>query len=457
LGDLQQAYLGDTGGYDRRIQAYDANMTWKIGTAELTSISGYGHSNVSDSFDVSSLLGKLTNYLYGIGGDAWVEDNVTSKVSQELRLAMPLGSRVNWLLGLYYTHERTEPVGGFVFVDPVTFDQVSQAELQRIDQTYSEYALFTDFTIQVTNQFDIQLGGREGHNKQTYNITSTGPLVSVFFPDQTSPVVAPQADSRDNSFTYLVTPRFKFTPDLMAYARFASGYRPGGPNDTQDASVPRSFAPDRTQNYELGTKADLLDRRLSLDASLYYILWRDIQLSLSDPATGIGYTGNGSRARSDGIELAAEAKPLAGMTVSSWVVWNDAELTQSLPPGFPGIAAVGESGDRLPYSSRFSGTVSLEQQFPLVRSLNGFAGGSVNYVGNREGEFATSPQRQTYPGYAKVDLRAGTKYDSLTAQAFVTNLADRRGILAGGLGTAYPYAFNLIQPRTVGLNISYSF
>jgi iron complex outermembrane recepter protein len=457
FADLQQSYLAGTGGYDRKTQAFSANLTGKIGTAELTSITGYGHSNVSDSFDVSSLLGGLTKLLYGVGGDAWVEDNVTQKFSQELRLAMPLSSRVDWLFGLYYTHEHTTPIGGFVLVDPVTFQQVSQAELQRIDQTYSEYAAFTDFTIKITDQFDVQLGGREGHNSQTYNITTTGPLVSIFFPGQTSPVIAPEADSHDNSFTYLVTPRFKFSPDFMVYARLASGYRPGGPNDTQDASIPRSFAPDKTQNYELGSKADFLDRRLSLDASLYYIRWQNIQLSLSDPATGIGYTGNGSRAKSDGIELSVTAKPLIGMMVSSWVVWNNAELTQALPPGFPGIAAVGASGDRLPYSSRFSGNVSVDQEYPLWHGANGFVGGTMSYVGDREGEFATAPQRQTYPGFAKTDLRAGIKYDSWTARLFATNLADRRGILAGGLGTAYPYAFNLIQPRTIGFNVTRNF
>jgi len=456
LGDLQQRYLGGIGGYDRKIQAYSANLKAKFGDAELTSITGYGRSTVSDSFDVTSLLGGLSNALYGIGGDAWVEDNTTKKISQEIRLAMPLGSHVDWLFGLFYTHEKTNPTGGFLGVDPITFEPQEQLELQHIEQTYAEYAAFTDVTFHITDRFDVQLGGREGHNKQTYNITTTGPLTLIFL-GAVSPVVAPEADSSDNSFTYLVTPRFRITPDLMAYARFASGYRPGGPNDTQDPIAPHEFAPDKTQNYEIGAKGDFLNHRLSFDTSVYYISWRDIQLSLSDPQTGIGYTGNASRARSKGAELSVEARPLMGMTVSSWVVLNDAVLTERLPPGFPGIAAVAAAGDRLPYSSRFSANLSLEQRFPLWGSADGYVGGSVSYVGERQGEFATTPQRQIYPAYARTDLRTGVRFDSWTAGLFVTNLTDRRGVLAGGLGTAYPTAFNYIQPRMAGLNISCDF
>jgi hypothetical protein len=78
-------------------------------------------------------------------------------------------------------------------------------------------------------------------------------------------------------------------------------------------------------------------------------------------------------------------------------------------------------------------------------------------VGAREGEFGPTPQRQVYPAYAKTDLRAGIRYDAWTASAFATNLTDRRGLLAGGVGTVYPFSFNYIQPRTVGLNVSRTF
>jgi len=103
----------------------------------------------------------------------------------------------------------------------------------------------------------------------------------------------------------------------------------------------------------------------------------------------------------------------------------------------------------------------LEQDFPLSGQVTGFAGGAVSYVGNRDGIFTGTAgvpaPRQEFPGYAKSDVRAGVKYDTWTFNLFVNNLADRRGILAGCLGTNIPYAFQFIQPRTVGLSVAKTF
>jgi len=71
---------------------------------------------------------------------------------------------------------------------------------------------------------------------------------------------------------------------------------------------------------------------------------------------------------------------------------------------------------------------------------------------------AVDAQRQFYPAYAQMDLRAGVKYDLWTANAFVTNVADKRGVLRGGLGSFFGLpVFNYIQPRTVGLSVSTDF
>jgi iron complex outermembrane recepter protein len=237
----------------------------------------------------------------------------------------------------------------------------------------------------------------------------------------------------------------------MVYARVASGYRPGGPNSTPALG---SFKPDTTQNYEIGIKGNVLDHALSFDASLYYIDWKDIQLTLIDRSNGFGYYANASRAKSQGVELSAESRPLRGLTITAWGAWNDAVLTAA----FPTTSSVyGAAGDRLPYSSRFSGAVWLEQQYSLTSSVTGFVGASESYVGYHEGIFTGSAQRQHLPAYAKTDVRAGVRYESWTANCFVTNVSDKRGLFNGGLGTVNPLAFHYIQPRTVGLLLAKTF
>jgi len=189
-----------------------------------------------------------------------------------------------------------------------------------------------------------------------------------------------------------------------------------------------------------------------LDVSAYYISWKDIQLQLQDPASGQGYTTNGGRARSQGLEFSANARPITGLSLGGWVVWNDAKLTEAFPAN---SAAYGLAGDRLPTGSRFSANVSVDQTLPLSDRVTGFVGASVSYVGDREGVFGTptAPERQVYPAYARTDIRVGVEYDSWQTNLFITNIADRRGELTGGVGTYPPFAFTYIQPRTIGITV----
>ncbi len=89
--------------------------------------------------------------------------------------------------------------------------------------TFAERAAYADLTVHFTPQFDVQLGGRKSENRQSYKEIYTGPAFSA-----TQPLV----HTTDSSSTYLVTPRYRWSDDLMAYVRIASGYRPGGPNYT---------------------------------------------------------------------------------------------------------------------------------------------------------------------------------------------------------------------------------
>jgi len=77
--------------------------------------------------------------------------------------------------------------------------------------------------------------------------------------------------------------------------------------------------------------------------------------------------------------------------------------------------------------------------------------------GKSGGEFTASAQRQDYPDYTKVDLHAGAKYDLWAVNLYVNNVTDRRAALYGGLGGFPAFAFNYIQPRTVGLSIVRTF
>jgi len=462
LPGLEQDYLRGTGEYERTNQAYSAILNAKIGNAELMALSGYSINKRTDSFDDSFYVGFFiqngANGVpgYGVGGAKVPELNSTDKFTQEVRLSLPIGPRIQWLSGAFYTHETSTNTQQILAVDPSTGTSVGTFYDSGEPSSYDEYAVFTDLTVHFTDRFEVQFGGRESEIKQSFGPQFiNGPYAPelLLVP---SPVIEPELHSKANVFTYLVTPQLKLTPDLMIYARLASGYRPGGSNA---APEPPNYSPDKTRNYEIGVKGDFLDHVLSVDASVYYIDWKNIQLSLTDQNTGNGYITNVSGAKSQGVELSVQSRPLAGMTVGAWIAFDDAVLTHDIPAG--SFNPYGVAGDRLPYSSRFSGNISLDQEFHLIAHVTGFVGGTISYVGDREGEFnltpPSPPPRQSYPAFTKVDLRGGARFDSWTANLFVTNLANKRGVLEGGLNGFLPFAFQYIEPRTVGLNVSRSF
>ena len=466
LKDYQQVDLPDTGWQRQQFQTYSAIIKKKWGEAELTSLTGYSIKQISNLQDYSPALGGLANALFGVGGFVIGGHDRLTKLSQELRLSLPITSRIDWMVGVFYTHEISRVPYLFRAVDPATLTPSSVAygglaggtAYQGDDpQSYLEYAGFTDITVKLTDEFDVQLGARESHNKLGYSNYSIGPfnglLGQTFYHEQ------PQLTSTENPFTYLLSPRYKFSPDLMVYARLASGYRPGGfnINPVIRASGFPTFRHDTTKSYEIGTKGDLFEKMLTFDASVYYIDWKDIQLELTDPAdVTVKYTLNAGRAVSKGAELALTLRPAQGLNLSGWADFNDAKLTE-LPPN---STLTAKPGDRLPYSARWSAGLSADQQFPLTDKLTGFAGASLSYVGDRKGQFLTGGILQgTFPSYVQADVNGGVMFDTWKIDAFVDNVADRRGVLRNGNDSlmGLPYRVTYIRPRTYGISVSKDF
>src|SRR6185437_16878695 len=131
---------------------------------------------------------------------------------------------------------------------------------------FKEYAIFGDFTAHFTDRFDVQFGGRETWDQvPAFTETTSGEYASMFLGSDPS-LTKVEGDSY-NSFTYLVTPQFKISPELMVYLRLASGFRRGGGNDmfATLAGAPSTYGPDKTNNYEVGVKGNTLNHSLSFD------------------------------------------------------------------------------------------------------------------------------------------------------------------------------------------------
>ncbi len=452
FGDLQQAFMPNAGAQNSKFETYSAIADWKLGSVELTSVTGYNNTGVLTPLDNTLNLGQLVSVAYPTSNAFEVDYVRSSKFTQELRVATPLGKHLQWLIGAYFSHELPHSYTKYVPTRPDSTPLGTFANLES-QVRFTEWAGFTDLTYLVTDRFDIQFGARASRMKQSFVEVDSGPYLPMV-EGLSSPTVYPEVAATESATTYLLTPRFKITPDVMVYARYATGFRPGGTNvGVIPPGAQRDFNPDKTQNYEAGVKADLLDHKLYLEGALYRIDWRDIQVFLEVPGTTFGYYSNGSRAKTQGVELSANARPLPGLRTGAWVSLNEAVLTQGMPAN---SVTYGVSGDKLPFSSRFSASASADYDIAM-RAETLSLGATLSYVGERTGAFMPTAQREVYPGYASVDFHTSLTFGRFIWSVYVNNAFDRRGIVGGGLGSYFPNAFDIIQPRTVGSSLARAF
>ena len=460
IGDLQQYNpVRGSGIYDQEFRNLSLTLSGNLLGIKLTSITGYTLTENFTTYDFSWAFGTPpTSTSPGIGVP-FAQGNQLHKVSQEVRLSDSIGSHLEWLLGGFYTKEDDnyyEDLTSINLANSALISVPADVYYSGSPGRFTEEAGFGALTVKVTDQFDVQFGGRESY-LETPILGSCSGGSYVNLPPGPA-VCSPPSSSfwKANVFTYSVSPRYKLTPDLMVYARVADGFRPGSgtsnPLPTAGCvldKVPCIQYPDKTTDYEIGSKAELFDHTLTVDSSIYYIKWSDLQVTLLYGRISSG--GNGAGAKSEGVDLSLTWRPLQGLTVSTWEAWNNAATTQP----FVNSAA----GQPLPYAARFSGNFSLNEEFPIIDQFRGFVRATEIYVGERLAEFtvAGSP-RQELPAYSQTNADAGIKTGPWTFSAYVNNATDRRGLTMGGLGSQNaPFEFDIIRPRVIGLSAERTF
>ena len=444
-------------------ELYSAKINYDFGWAQLTSVSAWNHTLWLANEDVTSVFGFLPPLYNLTGGRVSIaNENESSRFTQELRLGAT-GKQFDWLAGFYFNHE-TEGIIQALNLLTAAGGPAGEPYDGAGPFYYTERAFFGDFTYHITSQLDFQVGARYSWLDEAYYSTTTivGAASEVFGPS----AVTPLATTSAHPVTWLATPSYHITPDLMAYFRAASGYRPGGPNTGVPGPIPETYAPDKVQSYELGIKGyATANHSISFDADVFQIDWKNMQLLDTDPTSNFTYFTNGSAARSRGIELAGTWTPWRGFSVSPNFTYTDAILTQNLPAPTATLTPLqGVAGEELPYTSKVAGNLNVQQSFNLSASLSAYVGGNYSYVGSRWSAFPTnSPSvlgpRFQLPGYGLLDMQGGFIWnDNWRLNLYGRNLGDKLGVIAANSrnGTVQPVA-DFTQPRTIGFDVEYNF
>jgi iron complex outermembrane recepter protein len=332
---------------------------------------------------------------------------------------------------------------------PIPESVLPPLQFATLDSIYKETSGFGNVTVHIIPQFDIQAGGRYSKNEQVATENISGILADP-----------PQVFSTPSSghvWTYSAAPRWHIDANNMVYFRWATGYRPGGPNALPPVAppdVPRQYGADKTSNLELGIKSTLLNGSLSIDASLFHVDWTNIQLL--EIVDNNGINGNGGKAKSQGFEWTVGYIPVHGLTFQWTGAYTDAKLTSDAP-GVHGI-----TGNRLPYAPKWSTSLDGEYNAAAFADYKYFVGGTFSYVGARSTDFGsdeTGLLQIALPGYNTYGARVGLDNDRWRWTIYGKNLSDSRGISSYGSSGAPNLngVGSIIQPRTFGVTLSTKF
>ncbi|KFZ36577.1 hypothetical protein HR45_15720 [Shewanella mangrovi] len=463
-GQYEHSRGVDTDSFAGQTRFYTAKLTGDLGWGTFDSITGYTEHRAAAKQDVGyTSIGNFAPMfanMFGLGyqeAGAFIDNRYDEdKISQEFRLSSKDDVRFQWQVGLFYTKESVDSTQTFYLSDNASGDYFADVPLLTSlgDDSYKESAIFVNTTYKITDQWDVTVGGRFAKNK----IEGTGYGGGMLTDESTT------TDSySDDVFTYLLATRYHFNEDMMLFGRISSGYRAGGGNSTIVEGIPESYDSDSLVSYEVGFKGGFFENALNLNATAYYIDWSDLQISQVDLTYGSSYTTNAGKAASQGLELGMGYTFLEDWQFNVNYAFTDASLAEDIPGYVEGSTAYGKDGDRMPFSAKNSGTVSLQHSFDLGNGSQLSIGGNVTYMGDRYMQFTQSADisRIHLPSYTTVGLSSTLKSGDWSLTVYANNLFDEVGyISANRRGTATAatdvnYGAVVIQPQTIGLTLAW--
>jgi iron complex outermembrane recepter protein len=498
----------------------DASLTvqGKIGNFDITYASSYlkrDTHGASDYSDYEFFYQQYTKYWPADTGFVNFPASWYQQFSNELRIATPQNYPVRFVGGLYQMrqlqnifnniatpgNERPQYEVGY----PNPPDGYGGTEYLLDEQRVNrDSAIFGEATWDITSKltllgglrrfkYDNTLEGFYGFGPNAFGTAPPPPLYPGGPPGPggisgqqtcfttTSWHNAPCEDISERTSGAGYTPKinlsYKLAEQVLVYATYSKGFRPGGVNRTK-AEPP--YAADYLKNYEVGWKTTLLDNRMRFNGALYYEQWNNFQFGFTGQY-GIPLIANAGNAEVKGADMEIEFAATRALTLKLGSTYTDSYLTQNYcgalnPNGSPvtsnpcvvgggtPFAPLAPTGTRLPETPRIKTTTSARYLFPL-------ADWEAHVEGDLVYQTWVSPALRVedsallgeQPAYALTNLFFGAEKNGLSLELLVKNAFDRRASLyrytecgtdVCGVGAVY----NVIAPpRLIGIQFGQKF
>ncbi len=338
-------------------------------------------------------------------------------------------------------------------------------------------------------QFTFYPGGRDSGLRLTAGGRYTWDNKDIFRTQNGATLLATPQTGKDkfSKFTWNLMLGYDLADGISAYARAATGYRSGGFNagDAADAAtntIP-SFDKETVISYEVGLKAELLDRRLRLNLAGYRNVYDDLAVILPIPnATAGTFTtrvGNAGKVNYTGFEAEMQAILSDNFSVDGSIGYVDVKYKEfctgqptttaaagspECPTGVINIASIAKPG----YTSPWTGNVALNAKFPLgsgdarltARVSYTYEDGKYSFnnnIGAPFNEALKGDNRNLIDAQVAVEnvAIAGAQVDLRLWGKNLTNSKDFvRGVDFGALGYAGGF---FADPRTFGVTLGFKY
>ena len=390
----------------------------------------------------------------------------SSQFSQEIRLSSTPGGvltfddRVDYILGAYYFSEDVNRSEGrrlgpdsvlSLFNAGRPFTEFSDVEVNT-----RSYALFGQVGIKLADTLKLDIGLRYGNDRKSAIIGARTPVPLPFL-TPASFEITPQRtfDSVDPS----VSLSYKPNRNLLVYASYSKGFKSGA---FQYFAFTAPLAgvvvnPEKLDAYQGGVKADLFDRRLRVNASVFLYKYKDIQVPrIEIPAGGTVPSvtlSNAARSTLKGLEVEGTAVLSDNFRVEYGYAYLDATYDDYIYS-----STLNFSGNRL--SRAPENTLNLAGVVTVPTGFGEFQlRGSANYLSSFhfEADNALVDVGTREPARTTYDLSASLTRGDYSLTVFARNLTDV-GYRASVLNVSGSRLTEVWAPRRlIGVTLSAGF
>ncbi len=306
----------------------NAKLKWSLSDFNIYSITGYETVRAYSRGDIDGGYGAA--FLPTGGGPgllpfpsesaAGVRDH--EQVTQEIRLESKGKGPLTWQGGVYLFKEKL----GF---DSYTYNTLGNnaqsGAVLKSDQTNDTYAVFGGLNYAVSDTLKLRGGVRYTQDKKTL---ATQPLPAGD-PNPTNTTKGLGASSDNSQVSWDMGATYKLDKDSNLFARIATGFRgasiqPAGPFGPLNQADPET-----TISYEVGYKADLLDKRARTSISVFHYDVKDQQLTAVGGSSNAVRLVNAKNVSGDGVEFNLDAYVTPNFLMSVGGSYNNTSINDS--------------------------------------------------------------------------------------------------------------------------------